>query len=51
MNDKKYRENVSVKSKYLCWEQERQLIIHPAGSSIMISQTGNPSEFKEFHID
>lgn len=46
-----FTHDVNIKSKYLNNNEQRQLVINPLISQISISQSGNPSSFKEFHLD
>ena len=48
---KQFSQNVNIKSKYLGLDEVRELIIDPQRSQISISQSGNPKQYKEFHID
>lgn len=46
-----FSQNVNIKSKYLNNNEPRQLVISPVNSQISISQSGNPQNFKDFHLD
>lgn len=46
-----FTQDVNIKSKYLNSAQPRQIVVSPAKEQISISHAGQPSKFKDFHID
>ncbi len=50
-NNQQFRDSVNIKSKYLSSNEQRQIIINPQNSHISISHSGNPDNYKQFHID
>lgn len=50
-SSKEYVQNVSIKSKYLNSGEIRSICVSPEKSKISISNSGQPSSFKDFHIE